>query len=542
MMQQHWWQSATVYQIYPRSFQDSNGDGIGDIPGIISRLDYLAALGVDALWLSPVYKSPNADNGYDIADYQAIDPAYGTMADMDQLIVQAARHGMKIIMDLVVNHTSDEHPWFVSARQDPRSSTHNYYVWADAVNGQVPNELTSGFIGGSAWQYEKQTDQYFLHLFSEKQVDLNWQNPDLRRAIYQMMNFWIDKGIEGFRMDVVDMLAKEPLKKILVNGPHLHEYLHEMNRQTWRDRDFLTVGEAWSASPEDALQYSDERREELSMIFQFGHLWADRRVGGEKWEQRPLDVAQLKQALSACQTKMANHGWNSLFWNNHDLPRVVSRFGATGKYRELSAKMLAMTLHGLKGTPFIYQGEEIGMTDCPVTTIDQVNDVEARTIYRQLRAQGEDDRAAIQKINVFNRDNARTPMQWNQMPQAGFTTGQPWLAVNPNYSTINATTAQANRQSLWWTYQRLIALRKQSPVLQQGDFAELVAVPTPVFAYTRTWQQDQWLICSNFSGEQVTVDLPKRAAKLIMSNYQDYPAQLGRIELRPYEAFILALC
>lgn len=542
MMQQHWWQSATVYQIYPRSFQDSNGDGIGDIPGIISRLDYLAALGVDALWLSPVYKSPNADNGYDIADYQAIDPAYGTMADMDQLIAQAARHGMKIIMDLVVNHTSDEHPWFVSARQDPRSSTHNYYVWADAVNGHVPNELTSGFIGGSAWQYDEQTDQYFLHLFSEKQVDLNWQNPDLRRAIYQMMNFWIDKGIEGFRMDVVDMLAKEPLKKILVNGPHLHEYLHEMNRQTWRDRDFLTVGEAWSASPEDALQYSDERREELSMIFQFGHLWADRRVGGEKWEQRPLDVAQLKQALSACQTKMANHGWNSLFWNNHDLPRAVSRFGATGKYRELSAKMLAMTLHGLKGTPFIYQGEEIGMTDCPVTTIDQVNDVEARTIYRQLRAQGEDERTAIKKINVFNRDNARTPMQWNQTPQAGFTTGQPWLAVNPNYSTINATTAQANQQSLWWTYQRLIALRKQSPVLQRGDFAELVAVPTPVFAYTRTWQQDQWLICSNFSGEQVMVDLPKRAAKLIMSNYQDYPAQLGRVKLRPYEAFILALC
>lgn len=542
MMQQHWWQSATVYQIYPRSFQDSNGDGIGDIPGIISRLDYLAALGVDALWLSPVYKSPNADNGYDIADYQAIDPAYGTMADMDQLIAQAARHGMKIIMDLVVNHTSDEHPWFVSARQDPRSSTHNYYVWADAVNGHVPNELTSGFIGGSAWQYKKQADQYFLHLFSEKQVDLNWQNPELRRAIYQMMNFWIDKGIEGFRMDVVDMLAKEPLKKILVNGPHLHEYLHEMNRQTWRDRDFLTVGEAWSASPEDALQYSDERREELSMIFQFGHLWADRRVGGEKWEQRPLDVAQLKQALSACQTKMANHGWNSLFWNNHDLPRVVSRFGATGKYRELSAKMLAMTLHGLKGTPFIYQGEEIGMTDCPVTTIDQVNDVEARTIYRQLRAQGEDDRAAIKKINVFNRDNARTPMQWNQTSQAGFTTGQPWLAVNSNYLTINATMAQANQQSLWWTYQRLIALRKQSPVLQQGDFAELVAVPTPVFAYTRTWQQDQWLICSNFSGEQVIVDLPKRAAKLIMSNYRDYPAQLGRIKLRPYEAFMLALC
>ena len=540
-MQAHWWQRATVYQIYPRSFQDSNGDGIGDIPGIISRLDYLATLGVDALWLSPVYKSPNADNGYDIADYQAIDPAYGTMADMDQLIAQAAQRGIKIVMDLVVNHTSDEHLWFVDACQNPDSPTRDYYVWADAVDGHAPNDLTSGFSGGSAWELDELTGQYFLHLFSKKQIDLNWQNPDLRRAIYRMMNFWIDKGIEGFRMDVIDMIAKEPRAEILVNGPHLHEYLHEMNRQTWRNRDFLTVGEAWSASPEDARQYSDEQREELSMVFQFGHLWADRQVGGEKWEQRPLDVAQLKQALYACQTTMATHGWNSLFWSNHDLPRAVSRFGATGQYRELSAKMLAIALHGLKGTPFVYQGEEIGMTDCPVATIDQVNDVEARTIYRQLRAQGDDAGTAMQKINIFNRDNARTPMQWTAKQHAGFTTGKPWLAINANYPRINVAAAQADHQSIWWTYQRLIRLRKQSAVLQQGEFTELSAVPAPIVAYTRTWQQTQWLICANFADTLITVDLPKRASELIISNYQDYPEQLGRVVLRPYEAFILAL-
>ncbi|QJY41607.1 alpha-glucosidase [Lactiplantibacillus plantarum] len=540
-MQAHWWQHATVYQIYPRSFQDSNGDGIGDIPGIISRLDYLATLGVDALWLSPVYKSPNADNGYDIADYQAIDPAYGTMADMDQLIAQAAQRGIKIVMDLVVNHTSDEHLWFVDACQNPDSPTRDYYVWAAAVDGHAPNDLTSGFSGGSAWELDELTGQYFLHLFSKKQIDLNWQNPDLRRAIYRMMNFWIDKGIEGFRMDVIDMIAKEPRAKILVNGPHLHEYLHEMNRQTWRNRDFLTVGEAWSASPEDARQYSDEQREELSMVFQFGHLWADRQVGGEKWEQRPLDVAQLKQALYACQTTMATHGWNSLFWSNHDLPRAVSRFGATGQYRELSAKMLAIALHGLKGTPFVYQGEEIGMTDCPVATIDQVNDVEARTIYRQLRAQGDDAGTAMQKINIFNRDNARTPMQWTAKQHAGFTTGKPWLAINANYPRINVAAAQADHQSIWWTYQRLIRLRKQSAVLQQGEFTELSAVPAPIVAYTRNWQQTQWLICANFADTLITVDLPKRASELIISNYQDYPEQLGRVVLRPYEAFILAL-
>lgn len=540
-MTQHWWQHSTVYQIYPRSFQDSNGDGIGDLPGIISRLDYLAVLGVDALWLSPVYQSPNADNGYDISDYQAINPEYGTMADMTRLISEAAKRNIKIVMDLVVNHTSDEHPWFVSARQGSDRSTRDYYVWADPVDGHVPNDLTSGFIGGSAWQWDAESEQYFLHLFSEKQIDLNWQNPKLRQAIYRMMNFWIDKGISGFRMDVIDMIAKEPLNKVLVNGPRLHEYLHEMNRQTWADRDFLTVGEAWSASPQDALRYSDERHQELSMIFQFGHLWADRRIGGDKWEEHPLDVEQLKNALYACQTTMATHGWNSLFWNNHDLPRAVSRFGTTGPQRELSAKMLAITLHGLKGTPFIYQGEEIGMTNCPVNSIDQVDDVEARTIYRQLRQRGDDADAAMQKINVFNRDNARTPMQWNDDPYAGFSTTQPWLSVNPNYREINVASAQARRQSLWWVYKKLIALRHQEPVLQNGKFEALTSVPASVMAYTRTWKQTQWLVCGNYSAQAVSVKLPQSKATLVISNYPDGPGQLGQTVLRPYEAFIVAL-
>jgi len=539
-MNEHWWQSATVYQIYPRSFQDSNGDGIGDIPGIISRLDYLATLGVTALWLSPVYKSPNVDNGYDIADYQEINPEYGTMADMEQLIAQAAERGIKVVMDLVVNHTSDEHPWFVSARQNPSSTTRDYYVWADPVDGHEPNDLTSGFIGGSAWEKDSLSEQYFLHLFSAKQVDLNWQSPRLRKAVYDMMNFWIDKGIGGFRMDVIDMIAKEPMKEILVNGPHLHDYLHEMNRQTWADHDFLTVGEAWSAGPKAALQYSDPAHQELSMIFQFGHLWADRQVGGEKWEQKPLDVGQLKAALYDCQTTMATTGWNSLFWNNHDLPRAVSRFG-NPKQRVRSAQMLAITLHGLKGTPYIYQGEEIGMTDCPVTSIEQVNDVEARTIYRQLRSHGDDPKTAIDKVNIFNRDNARTPMQWDTSHNAGFSTVTPWLAVNPNYQQINVAVDRSQSNSVFETYQRLIHLRQCEPVLQQGFFSAIDAVPDKVFAYTRTLGGVEWLVCSNFGADPIEVTLPVATANLIISNYEDYPVTLGRIMLRAYEAFIVVL-
>lgn len=540
-MTTHWWQSAVVYQIYPRSFQDSNGDGIGDLPGIISRLDYLQKLGVNALWLSPVYQSPNADNGYDIADYQAIVPEYGTMADMDALILAARQRGIRIIMDLVVNHTSDEHPWFVSAKADQHAATRDYYVWADPVDGHEPNDLTSGFIGGSAWEKDPASDQYFLHLFSKKQVDLNWQEPRLRQAVYQMMNFWIDKGIAGFRMDVIDMIGKQPLNKVLVNGPHLHDYLHEMNRQTWGDRDFLTVGEAWSAGVKDALQYSDPAHQELSMIFQFGHLWADRKLGGQKWETRPLAVGQLKAALYDLQRTLADRGWNSLFWNNHDLPRAVSRFGDPNAQRVVSAKMLAITLHGLKGTPYVYQGEELGMTDHSVATITAVDDVEARTIYRQLIAGDDSPAAAMAKINVFNRDNARTPMQWTDQTNAGFSTGRPWLTVNDNYQQINAAQAVADPASIFHTYQQLIHLRQTEPVLQTGTFNAITAVPEQVFAYTRTLGTTKWLVLSNFLDTPVTAELPKWKFETIISNYMDGPQRLGTVRLRPYEAMILAI-
>ncbi|MFB9769059.1 glycoside hydrolase family 13 protein [Lactiplantibacillus modestisalitolerans] len=540
-MGQPWWQSAVVYQIYPRSFQDSDGDGIGDLQGIISRLDYLQELGVGAIWLSPVYRSPNADNGYDVADYEAINPEYGTMADMDALITAAKAHGIRVVMDLILNHTSDEHPWFVNAKADPAGATRDYYVWSDPVDGQAPNDLQSDFSGGSAWELDAASQQYFLHLFSAKQVDLNWQSPRLRHAVYRMINFWLAKGVAGFRLDVVDMLGKRPFQKQLVNGPHLHDYLHEMNRATWGDRDVLTVGEAWSASPVDALQYSDAAHQELSMIFQFGHLWADRQLGGPKWAVRPLNVGRLKAALYACQTTLATRGWNSLFWSNHDLPRAVSRFGAAGTWRVRSAQMLAITLHGLKGTPYVYQGEEIGMTDCPVSTIAAVNDVEARTIYRQLLAEGDAPTAALTKLNRFSRDNARTPMQWDGRANAGFTSGQPWLAVNANYPAINVATDRQASTSIFATYQRLIALRRANPVLQRGTFNELTAVPEPVFAYTRSWGRVCWLICTNFGAEPVTVTLPEQPTRLILSNYPDYPDGLGTVELRPYEAMIVAL-
>lgn len=537
-MSEHWWQQGAVYQIYPRSFQDSNGDGVGDIPGIISRLDYLQELGVAAIWLSPVYLSPNADNGYDIADYRAINPEYGTMADMDALIAAAKTRGIRVVMDLVVNHTSDEHPWFVSAKADLNSDTRDYYVWADPVDGHEPNGLTSGFIGGSAWELDPVSGQYFLHLFSEKQVDLNWESRKMRRAVYDMMNFWIDRGISGFRMDVIDMIGKEPMREILVNGPHLHDYLHEMNRATWVDRDFMTVGEAWSAGPKEALQYSDPDHQELSMIFQFGHMWADRKLGGEKWETKPLDIAQLKEALYENQTVVGEKGWNSLFWNNHDLPRAVSRFGATGAQRVAAAKMLAITLHGLKGTPFIFQGEEFGMTDCPVDSIDQVDDVEARTIYRQLVAGGDDAATAMAKLNVFSRDNARTPVQWSDEPQAGFTTGTPWLAVNPNYHDINAAAALADPTSIFWTYRDLLALRRQSAVLRQGRFDAIDSVPDQVFAYTRTLADTQYIVVSNFAGTPVSVDLPDANIDVLVTNGQNEQDQLGRVSLAPYAAFI----
>lgn len=537
-MTKHWWQQAVAYQIYPRSFQDSNGDGIGDLPGIISRLDYLKTLGVDALWLSPVYLSPNADNGYDIADYQAINPEYGTMADMQRLLTETKKRGMRVIMDLVVNHTSNEHQWFVEARQDPYSEKRDFYIWADPVDGHVPNGLQSGFIGASAWEYDEASGQYFLHLFSKKQIDLNWDNPKLRQAIYHMMNWWLDLGVSGFRLDVVDMLGKDWQHEQVVNGPHLHDYLHEMNRATFGRGDYLTVGEAWSAGPELARQYSDEVNQELSMIFQFGFTWADRVVGGEKWETKPLDVAQLKQALYDDQLAMADAGWPSLFWNNHDLPRAASRYGDGSP---LAAKMLAIVLHGFRGTPFIYQGEELGMLNRPVTSIDEVDDVEARTIYRLRLAAGDTQTEALQKINVFNRDQARSPMQWDDTAQAGFTAGKPWLPVNDDYPKINVEQQVADPRSVFAIYQQLIQLRHTQAILQSGKFAIVSGIPDQVMAYTRSLNNVTWLIVANFSQKPMTVDLPVSQTKPIITNGLPFDATGTKRELQGYEAFIVAI-
>ena len=411
-MERKWWHHSVVYQIYPRSFQDSNQDGIGDLQGIISRLDYLAYLGIDVIWLSPVYESPNDDNGYDISDYQAIMAEFGTMEEMEELIEEAKKRNIRIVMDLVVNHTSDEHPWFIEARKNKENPYRDYYIWRDPVNGEEPNGLRSIF-SGPAWQLEEQTGQYFLHLYSKRQPDLNWKNKQVRQAIYQMMNFWIDKGIGGFRMDVIDMIGKEPDKEITSNGPKLHEYLQEMNQATFGDKNLMTVGETWGATTEIAKLYSNPKRNELSMIFQFEHIGLDQQEGKDKWDLKPLSISELKKVLSKWQTSLGDEGWNSLFWNNHDLPRIVSRWGNDDVYRKESAKMFAILLHMMKGTPYIYQGEELGMTNCPIDDISEAKDIETINMYNERISSGFTKEEILESINAKGRDNARTPMQWN---------------------------------------------------------------------------------------------------------------------------------
>lgn len=435
-MEKKWWHQSVVYQVYPRSFQDTNGDGIGDLQGVISRLGYLSYLGIDTIWLSPVYESPNDDNGYDISDYQAIMAEFGTMADMEQLISEAKKRGIKIIMDLVVNHTSDEHVWFVEARKNKDNPYRDYYIWRDPLNGDVPNQLRSIF-SGSAWQLDEATGQYYLHLYSKKQPDLNWENEKVRQEIHQMMNFWIEKGIGGFRMDVIDTIGKLPDQGIINNGPKLHEYLQEMNQATFGDKDLMTVGETWGATTEIAKLYSDPKRNELSMIFQFEHVGLDQQKGKDKWDLQPLSISELKKVLSKWQTSLGEEGWNSLFWNNHDLPRIISRWGNDQEYREESGKMFAILLHMMKGTPYIYQGEEIGMTNYPISDISEVEDIESINMYHERLAAGYSKEEILRSINAKGRDNARTPMQWDNSENAGFTTGTPWLHINPNHQEIN---------------------------------------------------------------------------------------------------------
>lgn len=531
-----WWKNSVVYQIYPKSFQDSNGDGIGDIPGIISRLDYLEKLGIDVIWLSPVYESPMDDNGYDISDYRAIHPDFGTMEDMDQLIAEADKRGIKIVMDLVVNHTSDEHEWFQEALKGKDNPYRDYYVWRDPVNGGPPNDLESTF-SGSAWEYDEASGQYYLHLFSKKQPDLNWENPKMRQDIYDMINFWLDKGIGGFRMDVIDNIGKVPDEKIVVNGPKLHDYLQEMNRETFSKYDVMTVGETWGATLENAQLYSDPDRNELSMIFQFEHIGLDEQDDGAKWDLKDIDFVELKEVLSKWQTDIGDKAWNSLFWNNHDSPRIVSRWGNDKEYRVESAKAFAILLHFMKGTPYIYQGEEIGMTNTPISDISEANDIETINMYHERLEKGYSKEEIIESINVKGRDNGRRPVQWSSEKHGGFTTGEPWQAVNSNYTDINVEEALKDKNSIFYTYQQLVRLRKENPIVVKGSYTLLLPDHESVFAYEREYEGEKWTVVVNLSEEKDSLELGEGAVAPVISNYSRNEYNLAKVELEPYEAF-----
>lgn len=531
-----WWKNAVIYQVYPKSFQDSNGDGIGDIKGIISRLDYLRTLGIDAIWLSPVYRSPQDDNGYDISDYQDIDPMFGSLVDMEELIAEAGKRNIKIIMDMVLNHSSDEHRWFVEAKKGKDNPYHDYYVWRDGKEGVPPNDMTSAF-GGSAWEWVPQLGQYYLHQFSVKQPDLNWDNPKLRKELYDMILWWMDKGVGGFRFDVIDLIAKEPDRKITSNGTRLHEYIREMTANTLSKGNLLTVGEAWSDTPETAKLYSNPDGSEVSMVFQFEHIMLDQEPGKDKWDMIPLSLPALKRCYEKWQNTLFDKGWNSLFLDNHDLPRIVSRWGNDGKYRVESAKMLATMLHGMQGTPYIYQGEELGMTNVQFPDISDYEDIETLNVYKERIAAGYPKEAVMKSIYARSRDNARTPMQWNDGRNAGFTDGTPWFALNPNYTVINAENALEDKNSVFYYYQKLISLRKEYQVFLDGSFTLLLPEDEKIFAYVRKNEDSELLVCVNFTDEELS--LPEACkwhdGELLVHNYD---GELGS-ELRPYEAFMV---
>lgn len=535
--QKKWWQNAVVYQIYPRSFQDSNGDGIGDLQGIIKRLDYLEELGIDAVWLSPVCRSPQDDNGYDISDYQDIDPMFGSLDDMEQLIQEAKKRNIRIMMDLVLNHSSDEHRWFQEAKKSRDNPYHDYYVWRDGEEGIFPNDMGSVF-GGPAWEWVPELGQYYFHQFSVKQPDLNWENPKVRREIYDMILWWMDKGAGGFRLDVIDQIAKEPDRKITNNGPRLHEFIRELSRETFQKGDLITVGEAWGADIDRAKLYSNPDASEFSMVFQFEHMMLDQEPGKEKWDSCPLPFVKLKQNLAKWQTELHGCGWNSLFWNNHDLPRIVSRWGNDKEYRTESAKMLATILHGMQGTPYIYQGEELGMTNVQFDSIEKYQDIEIRNMYRERLAKGYAEKEIMESIYAKGRDNARTPMQWDDTVHAGFTTGTPWMKVNPNYREINAEAERRNPDSIFHYYRKLIRLRKEDPIFAEGDFKLLLEEDENIFAYVRSLADREVLVVANFTEQEIICTLPEewKGGEVLIHNYKDG----GKSEvLRPYESMMI---
>lgn len=526
-----WWKSAVFYQIYPKSFLDSNGDGIGDIRGVIEKLDYLEKLGIDGIWLSPVCDSPQVDNGYDISDYRAVWPAFGSMEDMEALIREAKKRGISIIMDLVLNHTSHRHRWFQEALKGRENPCHDYYIWRDGEPDAPPNDMQAAF-GGSMWTYVPDLKQYYFHQFAPQQPDLNWENPAVRRELYDMIRFWVDKGVEGFRLDVIDQIAKEPDRRITGNGPRLHQFLEELSREAFIEEGLVTVGEAWGADVERARRYSAQDGRELSMVFQFEHICLDQQPGGEKWDWIPLPLVSLKRCMERWQRGLHGQGWNSLFLNNHDLPRIVSRWGDDGKYRVESAKMLAAMLYGLEGTPYIYQGEELGMTNIRLP-IEEYDDIEIQNLYTGRLSRGYREEDVMAAIYARGRDNARTPMQWSAEPYAGFSRVKPWLPVNPNYREINARAALEDPGSVFYFYQTLIALRKRYPVFQEGEFTLLEPESEKLFVYTRETAEERLLVICNFTGESVPYQRPAEfaGAWLLLGNYGT-----AAETLRPYEA------
>lgn len=553
-----WFKNAVVYQIYPRSFADSDGDGVGDLRGIIGRLDYLQKLGVDVVWLSPVYRSPQDDNGYDISDYRDIDPVFGDLDTLDELLAGLHDRGMKLVMDLVVNHTSDEHPWFLESRSSKDNPKRDWYWWRTPRSGAEPgsawaepNNWGSAF-SGPAWEYDAVTGECYLHLFSKKQPDLNWENPDVRAAIYDMMNWWLDRGVDGFRMDVINFISKEPSlpdgpkaegmlygdgSPHYICGPRIHEFLQEMHQEVFagRDKDLLTVGEMPGVTVEDAVLFTDPGRRELDMVFQFEHVALDQE-GGNKWRPKKLLLTDLKQSLGRWQEGLAERGWNSLYWGNHDQARAVSRFGDDGEYRELSANMLAAVLHLHRGTPFVYQGEELGMTNMSFGAISDYRDIEVLNHHREATTHlGHTDAEVLAALAPLNRDNARTPVQWDASRNAGFTTGAPWIAVNPNANTINAAAQVDDPDSVFSFYRKVIALRHADPVVAYGDFTMLLPDDEHVYAFRRSLQDAEMLVLGNFSGTSQRCDLGEDSwadAEHVLGNYPPRPG----LELRPWEA------
>lgn len=553
-MEKRWWKESIVYQIYPRSFKDSNGDGIGDLNGITEKMDYLQKLGINVLWLSPVYQSPNDDNGYDISDYQAIMDEFGTMEDFDRMLAAAHEHGIKLVMDLVVNHTSDEHPWFIESQKSVDNPYRDYYIWRPGKDGKEPNNWGSCF-SGPAWKYDEKTDMYYLHLFSRKQPDLNWDNPKVRQEVFDMMNWWLDKGVDGFRMDVISLISKKPdlpdgpvgingyaSFNEPANGPHVHEYLQEMREKVLNNADIITVGECSGVTLEEAKKYARSDEKELNMVFQFEHMDVDA-DGRNKWTDKKMDLRDMKEVLTKWQKGLEEIAWNSLFWENHDQPRSVSRFGNnSSQYRELSAKMLATCLHMIQGTPYVYQGQELGMTNVPFQSVEDFRDLDSINAYHELV----EDQKVFSKEEMMrylrykSRDNARTPFQWDDSENAGFTTGTPWIMVNPNYKEINAKAELADPNSVFYYYQKLIQLRKEKEIIVYGTYDLLLPESEELYVYTRTLGEEKLLVVCNFSENEVELEIPEefRKGSYLISNYETRPVE-NTMKIRAYESFVV---